>query len=241
MEPNSDLWLAVLQGNTHHRWGWFKEQDLHKVEIFPSTKSPPLPEDLEIWIAQVGSAPKIPKDHPRLHQINLAEIPLHNLYPSLGIDRALGVMAAGKTLGWPTLVIDAGTALTLTGADQERRLVGGAICPGLLTQTRSLNEHTATLPSLSWSSFPTDLPRWATETSTAIYSGIHHTIVAGLRSFCWDWLRSFPESRIGITGGDGELIDTWLGQDLELRPRLKLEPNLVLIGIACCRQDQQNR
>jgi len=44
--------------------------------------------------------------------------------------RALAVLGAGKKYGFPCLVIDAGTALTFTGVDRDKKLVGGAIDPG---------------------------------------------------------------------------------------------------------------
>ena len=239
---SSDLWLAVLQGNTHHRWGWFEGDRLRQVEIFLIHEVPAVPEHIEIWIAQVGAAAQMSIDPDRSHLLELSQIPLGNLYSTLGIDRALALIAAGQLIGWPTLVIDAGTALTLTGGDGDQQLVGGAILPGLTTQLRSLYEHTMTLPQLSWQGLEADLPRWALETPTAIYSGIHHTMVAGLRSYCDDWLGSFPYSSIVITGGDGALIADWLRQDPKLEPLMTLELDLILLGISLIRnQDQQNR
>ena len=69
--------------------------------------------------------------YPNVHIINLDQIPLQGVYPTLGIDRALALWGAGKTWGFPMLVIDAGTAMTFTGADANQCLVGGAILPGL--------------------------------------------------------------------------------------------------------------
>jgi type III pantothenate kinase len=71
------------------------------------------------------------QDYSNVHEITLDQVPLQGIYPTLGIDRALALWGAGETWGWPMLVIDAGTALTLTGADANRCLIGGAILPGL--------------------------------------------------------------------------------------------------------------
>ena len=54
----------------------------------------------------------------------------------------------GETGGFPMLVIDAGTALTFTGADANQCLVGGAILPGLRLQLASLGQKTGQLPLL---------------------------------------------------------------------------------------------
>jgi len=62
--------------------------------------------------------------YPDVHVITLNQVP--PVYPTLGIDRALALWGAGETWGWPMLVIDAGTALTLTGADADHCLVSNS-------------------------------------------------------------------------------------------------------------------
>jgi len=64
---------------------------------------PVVPNQRELW-ANYGN----------LRIITLKDIPLLDLYPTFGIDRALAVLGAGKKYGFPCLVIDAGTALTFT-------------------------------------------------------------------------------------------------------------------------------
>ncbi|MFQ3614543.1 MAG: type III pantothenate kinase, partial [Cyanobacteriota bacterium] len=161
--------------------------------------------------------------------------PLQKLYPSLGLDRALALWAGGIHYGWPCLVIDAGTALTLTGADGAGSLVGGAILPGLGLQAQSLQEHTARLPQVGWDPDPALPPRWANDTPTAIRSGILYMLLAGLQDFITDWRKTFAEGPVLLTGGDGE----WLYSHLQNRaadPDLRWDPHLVLRGIAQCRQ-----
>lgn len=117
-------WLAAVLGNTHVRWGWFVEETLVKVERFPAHQPLSWPQQTELWLAPVGSAP-LPPASPWVHQLELSQVPLRDPYPGLGLDRALALWAAGIHYGWPCLVIDAGTALTLTGADCDGSLVGG--------------------------------------------------------------------------------------------------------------------
>ena len=94
-------------------------------------------------------------------------------------------MGAGETYGYPVLVIDGGTALTITGIDANRRLIGGAILPGLRLQLRSLSVGTAALPEII---LPQQLPpRWSNNTPDSIASGILYTVSAGISDFIQDW------------------------------------------------------
>jgi len=168
--------------------------------------------------------------------ITLDQVPVAHLYPTLGIDRALALVGAGDVHGWPALVIDGGTALTLTagtGPSDGKRLLGGAILPGLGLQLRSLHQHTAALPALS---LPTDWPpRWATDTATAIHSGIAHTVLAGLAGFVADWQQHHPTGVVVCTGGDGPWLAAALDRDL---PQGRLgplaDPHLGHWGLRVC-------
>jgi type III pantothenate kinase len=156
-----------------------------------------VPEQAALW-----------ESYPGARILTLDRLPLQGLYSSLGIDRALAVLGAGTKLGWPILIVDAGTALTFTGADVNQRLVGGAILPGLGLQLSSLVAKTASLPSVS---LPENLPqRWARDTTSAIHSGVVRAAVAGVRDFIEDWLHLFPSSKIAVTGGDRTLLLKYL-------------------------------
>lgn len=148
------------------------------------------------------------QSYPDVRIITLDQLPIGGLYPTLGIDRALALLGAGNQLGWPVLLIDAGTALTFTGADVNRYLVGGAILPGLGLQLSSLGKKTAALPLIS---LPENLPRrWAKDTAGAIQSGVVYAAVAGVRDFIEDWRCLFPHSKIAIAGGDRTLLLQYL-------------------------------
>ncbi len=148
------------------------------------------------------------QSYPDVRIITLDQLPIGGLYPTLGIDRALALLGAGNQFGWPVLLIDAGTALTFTGANVNRYLVGGAILPGLGLQLSSLAKKTAGLPSVS---LPENLPcRWATDTAGAIQSGVVYGAVAGVRDFIEDWRCLFPDSKIAIAGGDRTLLLQYL-------------------------------
>ncbi len=163
-------------------------------------------------------------------QLTLADLPLGNLYPSFGIDRALAGWGAGLTYGFPCLVIDGGTALTITGFDQDRNLLGGAILPGLGLQLNTLGDRLAALPSLDLSSLPENLPDpWALDTTSAIFNGVVYGILGALKTYVEDWQKRFPGAVVVMTGGDGANLHRLMRISM---PDLKVEINQDLIFLA---------
>ncbi len=190
------------------------------------------------FISVVPSQTEIWHQLSQVKHITLADIPLLNLYPTLGIDRALSLYGAGEIYGYPVLVVDGGTALTITGVTTQKSLAGGAIIPGLKLQLRSLLIGTALLPEIE---LPTELPpRWGNNTMEAIASGILYSTIAGITDFIIDWHQLCPKSMIVVTGGDGELITKYLNSivPLDLTQLLKFDPQLLLHGFSVLNGNQ---
>jgi type III pantothenate kinase len=239
---NQHIQIGLSIGNSRYHWAWYLKAklqtswDTEYLSIDRSFDSFPLnlretikTHPFEIYlISVVPNQTEIWQQVPQVKLITLADIPLLNLYPTLGIDRALAGFGAGETYGYPVLVIDGGTALTITGIDENRRLVGGAILPGLRLQLRSLATGTAALPQIE---LPQQLPpRWSNDTPGSIASGILYTISAGVRDFIEDWLRLYPQSQIIFTGGDGEILVKYL--QLDSIDRIKLDNQLLFKGLS---------
>ena len=241
MRNKSDWWLGLMIGNTRLHWAWFKgellyhtwdcdhfthdtiEAELSRLNIFP--------EDLPIYIASVvPEQTKLWANYSSAKVITLEQIPLNKTYPTLGVDRALALWGAGKNHGFPCLVIDAGTALTFTGANTKKELVGGAILPGLRLQLKSLGENTAALPQLQ---LPLQLPpRFANNTYEAILSGVIYTTITSIQSFVFKWLKEFPQGKILLTGGDSLLLLNYLDEEFpDLTPIITLDKNLIFFGM----------
>ena len=219
-------WLSLIIGNSRLHWAWFRGQKLQIAwdssylltplipEKFPTAFLPPqlgeqIPPNISLYVASVVPSQTILwQTYANIKIINLQQIPLLGIYPTMGIDRALAVLGTGEVWGFPGLVIDAGTALTVTGVDGDRQVVGGAILPGLRLQLQSLGTETA---ALSEGELPPKLPQlWALNTPEAIASGIIYTVLAGMKAYILDWLESFPDSQIILTGGDGKRLLTYL-------------------------------
>ncbi|MCT7961353.1 pantothenate kinase [Laspinema sp. D1] len=259
-------WLALSIGNSRLHWAWFQgelcKQVWHSPHLDPAAREKlihawnrgelwdggleypgPLGDEAiapnpPLWIASVVPQQlALWQSYRRLNIITLADLPLLGLYPTFGIDRALALVGAATESGWPVLVVDAGTALTLTGADPEGRLVGGAILPGFGLQLQSLTEKTAALPPVT---FPGTLPpRWALNTPEAIASGVVYGIGAGVRDFISDWWQRFPNSPVVITGGGGEMLLRYLQETApEIAKQAIAMPDLIFSGICCIKQQQ---
>lgn len=199
----------------------------------------PWPATPELWLASVV-APQVAllQTYPGLRPVTTAQVPLARTYPSLGVDRALSLLGAGLTYGWPVLVVDAGTALTFTaGVDQALR--GGAIAPGLSLQLRSLHQATDQLPAIP-AGLIGDPPRWATDTPGAMVSGVFHTLLAGLEDFIQAWWRDYPQGAVVLTGGDAPLLLAALHHRPGARGMpLHHDPDLMFWGLRQCRRHSQ--
>lgn len=254
---DSSIWLALMIGNSRLHWAWFVGETLGcawdteylpgsavrqlaqgwdsgewEVEFFPPDLISQLNErQVPLNLASVvPSQAALWQTYPGVNIITLDRIPLKGVYPTLGIDRALALWGAGETWGWPMLAIDAGTALTLTGADANRCLVGGAILPGLSLQLKSLEQATAGLPAVD---LPENLPpRWAMNTPEAISSGVIYATLAGIRDFIEVWWRQFPGSCITLTGGDRTFLLKYLqSQFPDLAAGIIADRDLIFWGM----------
>ncbi len=249
LEHTENVWLALEIGNSRLHWALFLGKTIYSAwdtdhlpesviqqlaeyqtlddlleKIFPpSQQGESLTNTLPLCPLLVASV---------VPSITLDQLRLKGVYPTLGIDRALALWGAGKMWGFPMLVIDAGTALTFTAADDNECLVGGAILPGLGLQFATLGQHTGQLPLVEMQNFASLPARFALNTTEAIQSGVIYTILAGMKDFIEAWLQLFPNGRIAIKGGDRTLLLNYL-QALypEIAAHLIVEPNLIFWGM----------
>ncbi|MTJ07117.1 pantothenate kinase [Anabaena sp. UHCC 0204] len=253
-------YIALIVGNSRLHWAFFIDKTLYSrgdTSHLSASIVKQLAQDptLDTWLTAISLPANYPiispnspiplilasvvpsqtalwQIYPHLHLITLEDVPLQGMYPTLGIDRALAVWGAGITWGFPTLVIDAGTALTFTGADDHQSLVGGAILPGLGLQFASLGQKTGQLPLLETGLMTSLPPRFAMNTSAAIQSGVIHTLLSGIKDFITAWWQLFPESQIVMTGGDSSLLKGYLQQQFpDIANRLIVDNNLIFQAI----------
>ncbi|MBR3267850.1 MAG: type III pantothenate kinase [Oscillospiraceae bacterium] len=72
-----------------------------------------------------------------------------NILPQgVGADLVVGAVAAIQFYGAPSIVIDMGTATTMTVIDKNKSFIGGIIYPGVAIALQSLEAGTAQLPHI---------------------------------------------------------------------------------------------
>ncbi|MGN0297811.1 MAG: type III pantothenate kinase [Lachnospiraceae bacterium] len=67
----------------------------------------------------------------------------------LGSDLVVDAVAAIANYPLPLIIIDMGTATTLSVVDSKRNYIGGVILPGVKVASESLSNHTSQLPKIS--------------------------------------------------------------------------------------------
>ncbi len=155
---------------------------------------------------------------------------------SLGVDRWLALLGAGALVGYPCVVADLGTAVTVDAVDADGRHLGGAIAPGRWLQRTSLWRSTARIPA-SADGLPAPATLFAGDTAGGVAAGVDHGIAA-LVTRAWQRAAGnganpaqpanparIPSPPLLVTGGDAPA----------LRPLLpasaRVEPDLVLLGL----------
>ena len=141
-----------------------------------------------------------------------------------GVDRVLNVAAAYEQIGKACVVVDAGTAVTLSVCNDQGQFLGGAIAPGVQMQLDALHEKTAQLPRVRFGE-PDDV--FGRNTDDAIRNGVYHGVRGMVKEILENYateLGNWPE--LIATGGDAEaLFEGW-----ELVHAIA--PDLTLYGIA---------
>jgi type III pantothenate kinase len=223
----------LLVGNS--RWHWARRQ-ADGLCTWHEPGPPPVDGDacvdLEAWAA-VGTLPEgLPL--PAARRLGLEQIPLGDMPPWLGVDRALAGWLAWREQGHAVLVADAGTCLSLTRVDAQGRFCGGRLSAGLGLQLRSLGTATAQLPALSGPS-PVAADPWPTATAEAMRQGCLQACAAAITQA---WLQRDGTDpgvaepapwALWLTGGDALSLEPLLTQQ-GLQPRL--EPDLCLRALA---------
>ena len=248
---SGDLWLLI--GNS--RWHWAEAlaetaaeagtAALHFSHGLPPPDLAVVPWNrLRAWAA-VGPLPIQGEEGSRwLEQLEsrrlpLERVPLQQLPPWLGIDRALVGWQAWRCQAQrgrgAVLVADAGTALSLTLVGATGNFAGGRLQPGLTTQIRSLGRTTALLPLLVPSPDGLEplvevMNPWPIETEQAMRVGCLLGLAAAVAQ-AWRDLQRLEPTSLWLTGGDAPGLAALLRKQqipFELAPELAMKALVAL-------------
>jgi type III pantothenate kinase len=140
-------------------------------------------------------------------------VPLVNRYTyphQVGQDRLVSAYAAMRCYGYPVIVIDLGTAITIDVVSQKKEYLGGIIVPGIRLSAESLYHKTALLPLVDVHK-PAQLIGKDTEGS--ILSGIFYgygEMIQGLTRRIQTTLQQ--DFKIIVTGGYTQVMKKFIAE-----------------------------
>ncbi len=156
------------------------------------------------------------------------EIPVENRYEDpgeVGIDRLLNTLAAGTR--WPgeaVVVVDFGTAISISVVSAGGEFLGGPIGAGVGTILVGLGSATPRLPGLE--AGPA-VPLIAKSTAQALRAGVLGQVRGGVERLVQGIRQELGgDTRVVATGGEAE----WVSSELDLFDTLV--PELTLEGLA---------
>lgn len=161
------------------------------------------------------------------------DVPIDNRYDDpreVGVDRLLGALAAREL--WPgstVVVLDFGTALSVSVVSREGVFLGGLIGVGIGAAGAALAAGTPVLPEVE-----AEVPRGCVQRSTAdaLSAGLFWQLSGGAQSILDALRRELPAPVLAVaTGGDAELLVRGMhGVD-------RIEPDLALRGLLVASRD----
>lgn len=239
--------LLMDAGNSRLKWavvekGQWSEQGVSDYADL-SDLSRCLGSDIDCAIASV--APAIHEDTIRLLLASFGIVPrwlvaeasfdgVTNGYldpGQLGVDRWMALMAARRRTSAPTLVVSAGTAMTVDALSAEGVFLGGVIVPGISLFRQVLVQGTARVSAVpgDWQAFPRCTADAVQSGAIAALCGAiqvqyaHLSEAAGVMPLCL------------VTGGDAQRLLPYL------RFPVEYVPTLVLEGIDCVTRGNESQ
>ena len=223
--------LVIILGNARWKWGWGVRGEMMETAAgaypFPEelpradralvlSVVPPQTSAVVQRLVQRGTRVWTGKDvRPRL--------PVCYTHPEqLGEDR-LALVAFGMQQPRPSVILDAGTALTVNVIHPHRGLLGGAILPGMDLAFRALHTGTAALPAVDPAPPPSDARGCSTE--EALRVGVVEGLARGAHALGKRMIAHMGEKEVSwwLTGGRADLLRPYI-------PEAHVDPTLALKG-----------
>ena len=141
---------------------------------------------------------------------------------TLGADRLAAACGAWALHpGEDSLVIDAGTCITVDFVSADGTYHGGAIMPGLQMNLRALHTFTARLPVISLDGVD-KAPVLGRSTEESIVAGTLGATMLALAGYVTLYRQRCPSLHVLLTGGDADRLTAAGASGWELQPHLTL-------------------
>jgi type III pantothenate kinase len=204
--------------------GWLRQINLWQLpkpaHWVVSGVHPARRDGLIAWLKERGDQVLLIDDYRQLPLSVLVQHP-----EKVGIDRLLNAVAAKiGALRFDSIIIDAGSAVTVDYLDETGAFRGGAIFPGFRLMGEALHTHTALLPQTDHREPNPQLP--GANTEAAIKAGVYWAVAGGVKAVIRQLMaraRSNRRPEIYITGGDAGLLFPVMEPEVQYIPQLTLE------------------
>jgi type III pantothenate kinase len=143
----------------------------------------------------------------------------------LGVDRWVAMIGAWAEVEGASLVVDAGTAVTIDALDASGNHLGGQIIPGVRVMAASLAARTSDIPNIQRraASQGSGVDIFASTTAGAVGQGALNAVVGAVERAARAIRDDQGEVTIILTGGDASRILKSLGDEAVHRPHLVLQ------------------
>lgn len=141
-----------------------------------------------------------------------------------GIDRFLALLSVCNTRQPPSIVISAGTAVTIDALDNRCVHKGGIILPGLRSMHTNLTSAAPVLLS-EMGNIETHIGPWQRDTQDAVMAVLRYAWAGGVENVIMDMECDLGKADVVVTGGDGLLLTRCLKHDTTY------EETLILRGL----------
>ena len=234
-------YLTIDRGNTTAKVTVWKGRELIETHRFPHLNVEDLVPVFEKWMPVAAAVSTVGRIDIRFLEslrkmvegrllvlTSGVSLPIKLNYGSLGslgVDRIAAAVGAWDLTGKPSLVVDAGTAMTLDLINDEGNFMGGNISPGMGLRFKSLHEATQQLPVVEAQG---DLPAIGEDTVSAIRCGVVRGMAAEIEDVFQIGKQLYGCEEIIMTGNDCEALAPLLE---EKGHRVRRYPDLVGLGL----------
>jgi type III pantothenate kinase len=239
--------LTLDAGNTRIKWGSRRDGAWARVGALPVAEASRLVDELgeprafeRILVANVaGPSVRSAIEHtagrlgcaPQFIEACAQQCGVRSSYDDpaqLGADRWAALIGARRLFPGASLVVNAGTALTVDALSDEGVFLGGIIVPGIELMRRALSEYTAGLPLQ-----PGAIRFFPANTGDAIMSGAAHALVGAVERMA-GFMHASGQSdvRLVLSGGAASTLQP-LFTTLQAIP----VEHLVLEGLAAIAEE----